>query len=569
MINLSKSEFLNLAGHFFKAWNMLNNNKTYEIMPPVYFVERGKPFLQIEDSGQVGFMKGMKFDNSIHLNHLDDRVELVAKVSGYIVKNAQTEIQILEPFILNDDKSEGAFAFLPVVYGKDNLVHEFFKVLNSSNQELIPDDIVKVHSDYIRDILKVAKLQTLVVQRGTLVKPAKKGKIKWFFDHTEVPSRVDAQQNVDYNSLTCYHEITKGDLIAELILPVDGKAGLDIFGEVILAGRAEEISLEVGNNIAEENSEINGRGVIKYIAKESGALTLKYGSISVDKELLIHGDVSVKSESVVVNGDINIVIDGDVNSGYEVATGGNVTVKGSLNPSSKVACGKNLIIKHGLFGKKTVVTCEGDAEIGFIQDSGIVVKGELLVNKYVYNSDVYCGRNITVAGSGHHEQKRGVVIGGMLNSFESIKIHSAGSGAVFTNVQCGVNMLKKESLDKMSFVYRTVLKKIIEIETSIGFNLQDDNIVDIIKSYSADKRKNLKESLDFLKKLKLKQRQISEKIEEFKCLVYYDDMEELSIKVDSFVLPVTIMKIGKYIKKVEAKQLGSLFKLRDGKIEVS
>jgi len=434
---------------------------------------------------------------------------------------------------------------------------------------LIPDEIVNVQRSYISNILKVAALKKVVIQRGTLVQPAKKGMVKWLFSHTGIPSRVDDQLKVDYKSLTCYHGIKKGELIAELTLPFAGKAGIDIFGEPIPVGRTEEFSLEIGNNIDEKKMEANGREIIKYSAKEDGALTLRYGSISVDKELLIHGDVSVKSESVVVNGDIDIVIDGDVDSGYEVSTGGSITVKGAINLGAKVLCGKDLIVKHGLFGKKTVVLCEGDANIGFIQDSGIVVKGDLLVNKYVYNSDVYCNGKISVAGAGHHEQKRGVVIGGMLNSFESIEIHSAGSDAVFTNIQCGVNMLKKDSLDKMSLAYRTVLKKIMQVENDIGVNLQDENIVNIIKSYSAERRVGIKEKLNFLKKLKLKQKEINEKIEEYKRLVYNENLEQLSIKVNSFVLPTTIIKMGKHLKKVDTKLLGSLFKLVGGEIEVS
>ncbi len=569
MIILKESEFLVLVGDFSRAWYMLTSDKLYKVMPPIYYVKRGDSFLQILHSENPDLMKEVKFDSSIYLNHLEDRIELKAKNSGYLVQNLKKKIKIFDPFVLNEDKSEGAFAFVPVVFGEDDLINDFFRILDSSNRDLVPGEIANVQRSYISSILKVTVVKKVVIQRGTVVQPAKKGIIKWFFSHTEVPSRIDEQQQVDYKSLTCYHGIKKGEPIAELTLPVAGKAGMDIFGEPIPVGRVKELSLEVGNNINDEIFEADGREVVKYSAKEDGALTLKYGAISVDKELLIHGNVSVKSESVVVNGDITIIIDGDIDSGYEVSTGGSVTVKGAINPGAKLSCGKDLTIKHGLFGKRTEVLCEGDAQIGFIQDSGLVVKGDLLVNKYVYNSDVYCSGKINVTGVGHHEQQRGVVIGGMLNAFDSIEIHSAGSDAVFTNIQCGVNMLKKDSLDKMSLAYRIVLKKIMQVENDIGINLQDENIVNIIKSYSVERQASIKENLDFLKKLKIKQREISDKIEEYKWLVYNEELGKLSIKVNSFVLPTTVIKMGKFLKKVDTKLLGPMFKLVGGQIEIS
>jgi len=106
MIIVSERELLALGDDFSKAWYMLTSDRLYDVMPPIYYVERGEPFLQVVDSGDGNLMKGIKFDNSIYLDHLNDRIELKAKKSGYLVRNSEQKVQIFEPFVLNGKSNQ-------------------------------------------------------------------------------------------------------------------------------------------------------------------------------------------------------------------------------------------------------------------------------------------------------------------------------------------------------------------------------------------------------------------------------------------------------------------------------
>ncbi|MFC1564111.1 DUF342 domain-containing protein [candidate division KSB1 bacterium] len=275
--------------------------------------------------------------------------------------------------------------------------------------------------------------EEIVVANGIPPKDGKHGSINFFFD-TEMKLKPveDEKGNVDYKNINLLQNVKKGDKLAEVIPPVPGKEGKDVFGKKVLPKVGKVIKMPIGMNteLSPENPNI-------LIAGKEGNVSLIKGYVQVETLFEVNGDVDYNTGNVEYVG--SIVIKGSVRSGFEVKVEGDAEINGIVE-DAKVIAGGNIIIKNGFLGKnKGYLEAGGDIFIKFIQNQDAKAKGSIYVGEGILHSNVQCEGKIEVTG------RKGMIVGGYTSSIQGVYVKELGNyQEVKTEVTVGVN----EELEK-------------------------------------------------------------------------------------------------------------------------
>ncbi|MCL2056971.1 MAG: FapA family protein, partial [Oscillospiraceae bacterium] len=116
----------------------------------------------------------------------------------------------------------------------------------------------------------------------------------------------------------------------------------------------------------------------------------------------------------------DVVVRGDVASGFTVKSEGSITIKGSVEGSTLEA-GDAISVSAGIFGtEKSSVQAGGDIKCAFIQNSKVISSGNIYADSILF-SDVRCGGSLILSG------KNGVLAGGRARVAGGVEAKTIGS----------------------------------------------------------------------------------------------------------------------------------------------
>jgi len=221
-------------------------------------------------------------------------------------------------------------------------------------------------------------------------KPAKKGrngKVNYHFDTEFLKAgSVDQDGNIDYKDRGEIPHVPAGELLAEKISAIHGEKGIDVFGRPVAPPAVKDAKLKCGpgTRVSDDN--------LKLFAKIEGQPSLAFGGkISVMSNLVIKGDIGLKTGHIDFDGNVKVM--GAVQSGFKVKAGSldakeiheaeviaseDVTVSGGINGATITAGG---IISAKYIAKTTISSFGDVAAQKEIIDSIIETSGSVLVRK--------------------------------------------------------------------------------------------------------------------------------------------------------------------------------------------
>lgn len=132
---------------------------------------------------------------------------------------------------------------------------------------------------------------------------------------------------------------------------------------------------------------------------------------------VIEGDVDIRTESVSWPGDV--VVRGDVRSGFGVKARGSVTVHGIVEASTIVSGGE-VVVHQGVVGRgKARIEATGAIRVGHVRDATLVAGSDVEIGSSSMNSTIISGGNVTVRGEG-------VLVGGAVVAKGSLRAKQVG-----------------------------------------------------------------------------------------------------------------------------------------------
>ena len=275
--------------------------------------------------------------------------------------------------------------------------------------------------DGLKDMLHRAlqngnKLSGERVAVGVEPTPPRAAELSWagdFFASGFVADETTGR--IDYRRRSAQPSVKEGQLLATLTPPKEGKSGLDVFGNRILAEKPDWIHIRIGLNVREERTD----GIHNYYAKTGGRVRWTQDTISVEPVLTIAGNVGLKT------GDIShtaaVIIEGNVLAGSRVVAQGDIDIHGSVE-SSNIQTEGNLNVDEGITGS---------------EGRKIVVGGSIR-SKHLLEVEIEAGEDIVVESEiihssiktrGRLHMPEGRLIGGEVMALKGIDLGEAGSEA--------------------------------------------------------------------------------------------------------------------------------------------
>lgn len=284
-----------------------------------------------------------------------------------------------------------------------------------------------IDSDAVAGITRDPDHSTnVLVAVGTPHVNGRDAEVTFYVDkNTNIQPKMLSGGRVDFKDLDVFKVAVAGDLLASKTEPTPGSDGMTVTGREIKAKPGKPVNFKFGKNIRQSEDGL------QIFAEKSGNIVFDGDRISIIEVLELRKDVGPETGNIHFMG--KVVVYGNVLTGYEIVTDGDVEINGVVECAKIVAKG-DLTINGGVQGND-----EADLDVGgtlktnFLNNTRARVTGDILCDAVLH-----C--HITCDGSIIAEGKRGMVVGGELNVRKEIKAKVVGSEmGTLTKIRLGVD----------------------------------------------------------------------------------------------------------------------------------
>lgn len=381
------------------------------------------------------------------------------KVSDFMALKRAVENKSIEPIeigswiesmelIISADKMEA----LLTIYESQTFIHENLADIQKNIQNLLTDQGI-VYGHQPIDLLTVKTGKTYIVAKGL---PPQKGQdaVVTYLSQAEKKPVVDEDGKADYFDMNFIVEIKEGSWLGEKIPFQSGVEGKNVLGEPVPAETGDDVLLKYDISSAYEVEE-EGKTVLR--SKTKGVIGEVNGVLSVQKHLVIEGDVGLETGNLTFDGSIQVK--GTVMPGYSVTASGDVSIeaKEGVNSAELIKSTEgDVFIKGGIFGRSvTTVEAHKNIYVKHANECTLDAKGNIYIAYYALGS-------IIAANELFLDEQKGKIIGGKVIATNSITAAYSG------------NSLERKTELIVQGVDRKILTENAKIKAKEMMNVQEE-----------------------------------------------------------------------------------------------
>lgn len=358
-------------------------------------------------------------------------------------------------------------------------------------KQLLEKNIVwgLIQKEEIETILEQGEVQDVLIAQGIETEEGIDAQFVSLIlgvDQKKSQPLINEDGSVDFremsNNITIVNE---GEVLMVRIPPIQGKAGKNVLGEIILPSGGADIPFSndkkgICLNPENENqivSTITGQpilvpnGVIVLPVLTVKRVDLASGNIHFNGSVIVNGDVK---EGMKIHAVEDITVEGNVfNAKLECL--GNLTIKGSVTGNSELLSKGNVVIKGGIQGygkaekgQEGKIITRGSAIIGFVENFIIEAGMDIVIEQYSMNNTLMAQNKIVIGNK--CKNNKSSIIGGVTWAMNSVTANVIGSSAnLKTRIQVGSNPY--------------IQKRMTEIKTSLVANEKSQKDIAIVLSF--------------------------------------------------------------------------------------
>ena len=304
-----------------------------------------------------------------------------------------------------------AFAFPPLGPGKPIEAKDVRSLLK---QQQIVFGVDELAVEQMVTAEKAFRLIQLAVGKPSV--PGVDGRIDEHYPRTVGTPQIieNAQGIVDFENLNWLVHIDQGTVICDITEPTEGVPGTDIQGNPLnpYNGKKQKIPKGDGTELTPDGS--------KLVAKMDGQISFRDGKFHVNNTIMIRGDVDLSTGSLDVKGDV--IVHGNVLSGFDVKATGNITIGGRVG-NSLIEAGGNIVVNLGVSGNVNGTLIAGkDVICKYIENANVEIGGDLKADSII---------NCTVSAKGRAVARtgRGTIVGGNIHAMGGVEARIIGNNA--------------------------------------------------------------------------------------------------------------------------------------------
>jgi uncharacterized protein (DUF342 family) len=374
---------------------------------------------------------------------------------------------------VSPDKMKAYVTFTPPDNGRMLTMEEVLDELSKNGV------IYGINRTNLETLIKYPVFNEMIcVAEGTPPVNGKNGSVQFHFDiNRESKPMILEDGRVDFRELNLIQDVEKGGVLCTLVPPSPGKPGKTVAGTDIPTSDGRPAVLPKGRNvvISEDGTQL--------IANITGQISYIDGKVSVFATHEVKADVDNSTGNINFIG--NVVVMGNVLSGFTIEAGGNVEVMGVVEGAT-IKAGGDIILRRGMQGMgKGILISSGDIVARYIENSNIEARNDIKAEA-IMHSNVKCGNKLELSG------KKGLLVGGNCKVGKEIIAKVIGSPlATVTDIEVGVDPTVRER-------YKAVRDEMIRLEADIRKAEQAVNILrklEIAGTITPEKKELLAKSM--------------------------------------------------------------------------
>lgn len=358
--------------------------------------------------------------------------------------------------------------------------------------------------------------RTFIVARGKPPETGADGWLKYLIKTTrELRPKIREDGTADFKDIGFIQSVQQHQPLCEIHHPEKGADGCDVHGESIegLFGK-EATPMPAGGN-----TYYNEEKTMLY-ASTAGNVEFKNGIITIIEILKIAGNVDNSTGDISFPGDV--IINGDVVSGFQVQSDKNITVRGSVEGATLRAKG-DIAIGESMNGmNRGILEADGSIKCKYIQSCSLVRADKDIYADTIMYCTLECGGNLELSG------KRGALIGGRASIAGKLSAKTIGTSTHTTTEinMCATGVGKNREAAQLETRIKEIdgeINKLVQVitryeEISKKRKLDEDTIESIRKIkeqyvYLTQQRKDTQATLEKLKREQVEASQLNSFIE--------------------------------------------------------
>jgi len=275
-------------------------------------------------------------------------------------------------------------------------------------------------------------------------------------DRSKVELVEDEYGRVDFKKLNLIENVRAGQVLVVKRPPGKGKPGKLINGLEIPALPGQDVKMPVGRN-----TEVSKDGT-ELIATINGQVLLVGDKVNVEDTIEIKGDVGLQTGNIYFLG--TILIEGNVEDGFEVEATGDIQIKKSVGKCF-ISAGGSIAIGEGVKGKGAArLFAGGHIFAKYIENAKVEAKGTIQVTQEIMHSQADAGKAILLEG-----KQRGSIIGGRARAGDEIHAREIGAPAgTATKIEVGGTPRIREQLDNLNRLYHKDIHRLETVKKDIA-----------------------------------------------------------------------------------------------------
>lgn len=302
--------------------------------------------------------------------------------------------------------------------------------VTDENQRLREEDIMMalkaakvvqgIREEAIQEIIEAKNCaEPVIIASGIAPVDGEPGSVLFHFDtkNNNHAPQIDASGRADFHALGIFESMEKGSILCELISPVEGAPGCDVKGNEIKQNPGKEAIMPVG-----KNTMIDPKNPSKLIASIAGIPKYTGGQVSIEPILNIKGDIGFETGNIKFAGDV--IINGKVNSGFEIIAKGDIYINDSCE-SVRLEAGGNIHINRGIRADQNAyLKAGGNVQALFLEGVTVEAGGDVVINEYAYHCNIKSRKSVRVLG------KKGYIAGGSVSVEKHVLANRLGNISV-------------------------------------------------------------------------------------------------------------------------------------------
>ena len=361
---------------------------------------------------------------------------------------------------ISDDKMQA----LITIYESPKFIQENLETFHKKIQQLLLDNQV-IYGQQPLDLSAIKTGKSYIIAEGLPPQKGPDAKLT-YLQQAEKKPVINEDGKADYFDMNFLVEIKEGTWLGEKIPPQQGTTGKNILGEPIPALMGEDYLLKYDPNTAYEVEE-GEKTILR--SKTNGVIGEVNGILTVQKHLVIDGDVGLETGNLKFDGSIQVR--GTVMAGYSIVSSGDISIESNegVHAAELIKSTEgDVFIKGGIFGRGvTKVEAHHNIFVKHANECTLEAKDNIHIGFYSLGATISCDHLIL-------DERKGKIIGGKAIATNSITSAYSGNNSE-RKTELIVQGIDRKILTENAKIKAQEMMKLQDESTKIHFSLNQLN----------------------------------------------------------------------------------------------